>query len=172
MFKILQAFTLNVVEVDTNIVVLTPTLHRQINSSLINSRVLRQLLVLLEVPRLIRCVLMDDIDLPILEVPQSAQHDIPSSHPNLLPHLSPNVTQPGHPIEAKTLTPTISKHSDNLGILLAVLLELKLALCLLVVVLSTTTVLTAFSWGRRVEIDKEGKAREGKRAQREEGGRD
>jgi hypothetical protein len=58
------------------------------------------------------------------------------------------VTEPGHAVETETLATTVTEHADYLSVLLTGLFVLQLALGLLVVVLTTTTVLSSFSWGR------------------------
>lgn len=137
--------TLDVVEVDTNIVVLSLGRHGQIDGSLVDPGRLGKLSVLLQVTRLVGAVLVDDVDLLVLEVALADEDDVTGSHPHLLAHLSADVAQAGHTVEAEALAAAVAKHLDHLGVLLSLLLELELALGLLAVSLSSAAVLASLS---------------------------
>ena len=137
--------TLDVVKVDTNIVVLSLCRHGQIDCGLIDPGRLGQLSVLLQVTRLVGGVLVDDVDLLVLEVSLSDKDDVTGSHPHLLAHLSADVAQTGHAVEAEALAAAVAKHLHHLGVLLSLLLELELALGLLSVSLSSAAVFASLS---------------------------
>lgn len=65
---------------------------------------------------------------------------------HLFPQLSTNVAQPLNAVEAHRFQSTVAKHFRNLRVLLLILLEYQLALLRLVLVLSTTTILSSFSF--------------------------
>lgn len=139
--------TLDVIEVDTNIVVLSLGRHGQIDGGLIDPGRLGQLSVLLQVTRLVGGVLVDDVDLLVLEVTLADKDNVTGGHPHLLAHLSADVAQAGHTVEAEALAAAVAKHLDHLGVLLSLLLELELALGLLAVSLSSAAVLASLSCG-------------------------
>mmetsp|Transcript_3109 Transcript_3109/g.7484 ORF Transcript_3109/g.7484 Transcript_3109/m.7484 type:complete len:260 (-) Transcript_3109:114-893(-) len=140
------AHSLDIVKGDTQIVVVvTVVAHGHVDGRLVDAGVLRQLPVLLEVSCLVGRVLVDDVDLFVLKVSLGHQHDVTGGDPYLFAHLSANVSQSGDTVEAKALAPAVSEHLDDLGVLLAVLLELELALGLLSVALSPAAVLSSLS---------------------------
>lgn len=56
--------SLDIIEVDANVVFPSVSFHREIDGSLVDSRVLGQLSVLLQVTRFVRVVTMDNVHLP------------------------------------------------------------------------------------------------------------
>mmetsp|Transcript_16601 Transcript_16601/g.38339 ORF Transcript_16601/g.38339 Transcript_16601/m.38339 type:complete len:237 (+) Transcript_16601:61-771(+) len=143
---------LDVVEGDTEVVVVvTVVAHRHVDGGLVDSSVFGELPVLLEVAGLVGRVLVDDVDLLVLEVSLGDQDDVTRGDPDLLSHLPADVPQAGHTVEAEALAPTVPEHLDDLRVLLAVFLELELALGLLSVALSSSSVLSSLSlWFRHL----------------------
>lgn len=138
--------SLDIVEINTNIVVVIVTSHGKINRCLVDTGSLGKLTILLQVSRLICAVFVDNIHLFILKVTLSDQYDISSSDPDLLAHLSTNMSEAGDSIKAEAFTTAVSQHFNNLGILLSFLLEFKLALGFFSVSLSSPAVLSTLSY--------------------------
>ena len=145
-----QSHSLDVVEVDTNVVVLSICRHGEIDRRLVDPGRLRQLSVLLQVARLVGAVLVDDVDLLVLEVALADENDVAGRNPNLLAHLAADVAEAGHAVEAEALAAAVAEHLDHLGVLLSLLLELELAFGLIAVSLSPAAVLASLSCGGRV----------------------
>lgn len=151
-----QPHSLDVVEVDTNVVVLSICRHGEIDRRLVDPGRLRQLSVLLQVARLVGAVLVDDVDLLVLEVALANEDDVTGRNPNLLAHLAADVAEAGHAVEAEALAAAVAEHLDHLGVLLSLLLELELALGLIAVSLSPAAVLASLSCGGRNKSRKAG----------------
>lgn len=104
---------------------------------------LGQLAVGLETPGLVGGVLHDHIGLFVLVFTQREKDDVSLVDPDLLPQFAPDVTQTLLTVEAESLQTAVTQHPDDLRIFLAFLLEDKLALFVVVLVLTTSAVLTA-----------------------------
>jgi hypothetical protein len=87
-------------------------------------------------------ILHDDVALLVLVVTQGQQDDVALVDPDLLPQLAANVCKAARAVEALGLETAVAEHLDDLGILLALLLEDKLALLVVVLVLTPAPVLT------------------------------
>ena len=108
--------------------------------------------------------------LVVLVLTEANEHDVARGHPHLLSHLSSDVTcveikilrrvrqhpthwlistqdltKPRHAVEAVALAAPVAQHADDLGVLLARLLEFELAFGLLVLVLAAPPVLAALA---------------------------
>lgn len=110
---------------------------------LVDLGVFGQLAVGLERTGLVGGVLHDHIALLVLVLTEREEDDITLVDPDLLAHLATDVSQTLFAIKAQSLQAAVAQHLYNLRILLAFLLEDKLALLVVVLVLSTATVLTA-----------------------------
>lgn len=110
---------------------------------LVDLGVLGQLAVGLQGTGLIGGVLHDNIALLVLVVTQGEENDVTLVDPDLLAKLATNVGQTLLAIEAESLQTAVTEHLHDLSVLLALLLEDKLTLLIVVLVLSATTVLTA-----------------------------
>jgi len=106
---------------------------------------LGELAVRLEVARLVRRVLENDVGLGVLVVPQANQDDVGLSDPHLFPQLPTDVAQTLNSVEAHSRQTTVTQHLGHLGVLLAVLTEHKLTLHSLIFVLSTAAILASLS---------------------------
>merc|ERR1719201_1703233 len=140
-----RAHSLDLVEVDADIIVRVVALHCHVYGSLVDARRLGQLPVLLEVSSLVRIILVDDVHLIILVLSQANKHNIARGDPHLLSHLSSDVTKPRHAVEAVALAAPVAEHADDLRVLLAGLLEFELAFGLLVLILAAPPVLAALA---------------------------
>lgn len=110
---------------------------------LVDLGVLGQLTVGLQATGLVGGVLHDNITLLVLVVTEREKDDITLVDPDLLAKLATNVSQTLLAVEAQGLQTTITEHLHDLRVFLAILLEDELTLLVVVLVLSTTTVLTA-----------------------------
>lgn len=106
---------------------------------------LGQLAVGLQRTGLIDRVLEDDVALVLLEVAQGQQNNVALVDPDLLAQLSADRGEALLAVEAGGVEAAVSEHLDDLGVLLAILLEGELTLVVLVLVLSATTVLSSLS---------------------------
>jgi hypothetical protein len=140
-------FKLNIIEVDTNIIIVPIPRHCLIHCGLVNPSRLRELPILLQIPRLVRRVLVQDVHLLVLEVALPHQHDVPRSHPYLLAHLASNVSEAGNAVVTEALASAVPEHPHDLGVFLSVLLEFEFALRFLAVSLSPPSILTPLSCG-------------------------
>jgi hypothetical protein len=104
-----------------------------------------QLIILLEHTGLIGCVLQDHIRLLVLVLTETHQHDISLGYPHLLPHLATNMTEALNAIDTLRFEAAVTQHSNDLGVLLPILLVNKLTLLLLILVLSSLPVLASLS---------------------------
>jgi hypothetical protein len=87
-------------------------------------------------------VLHDDVALLVLVVTQGQQDDVALVDPDLLPQLAADMCEAARAVEALGLETAVAEHLDDLGILLALLLEDELALLVVVLVLTPAPVLT------------------------------
>jgi hypothetical protein len=87
-------------------------------------------------------VLHDDIALLVLVVSQTEQDNVALVDPDLLPQLAADMCEAARAVETLGFETTVSEHLDDLGVFLALLLEDKLALLVVVLVLTPTPVLT------------------------------
>ena len=87
-----RAHSLDLVEVDADIIVRVVALHCHVYGSLVDACRLGQLSVLLEIPCFISIILVDDVHLIILVLSQANKHNIARRDPYLLSHLSSDVT--------------------------------------------------------------------------------
>ena len=110
---------------------------------LVNLGVLGQLTVGLQGTGLVGGVLHDNVALLVLVITEREKDDVTLVDPDLLAHLATNVSQTLLAIEAERLETTVAQHLHDLSVLLALLLEDELTLLVVVLVLATTTVLTA-----------------------------
>jgi len=115
--------------------------------SIVDAEGFREFPVRLQRTRFVSQVLQDDIRLLVLEVTQTQQDDVTSVHPNLLTHLTTDVTQALYPIDALRFQTSVPKHAQHLRILLTVLLEDEFSLLIPAVALPTAAILTTFSLG-------------------------
>ena len=100
---------------------------------LVDPQALRQLPVRLERPRLLGAVLQNDVGLSVLVVPQPDQHHVAGVDPDLFAHLAADVREALDAVDALGVEAVVAEHLEDLGVLLAVLLEDELALLLRVV---------------------------------------
>ena len=114
---------------------------------IVDAERVRKFTVRLERTRFVGEVLQDDVRLFILEISQTQEYDIPGVHPHLLSHLTANVTQALHPIDALRLQTPVPEHAQHLRVLLTVLLEDELSLLVSTVTLPAAAVLTALTLG-------------------------
>merc|ERR1719201_2149812 len=140
-----RAHSLDLVEVDADIIVRVVALHCHVYGSLVDARRLGQLPVLLEISCFISIILVDDVHLIILVLSQANKHNIARRDPYLLSHLSSDVTKTRHAVEAVALAAPVAEHAHDLRVLLARLLEFELAFGLLVLVLAAPPVLAALA---------------------------
>jgi len=106
---------------------------------------LRELAVRLEVTRLVRRVLENDVGLGVLVVPQANQDDVGLGDPHLFPELAPDVAQTLNSVEAHSRQTAVTQHFGHLGVLLAILTEHQLTLHSFIFVLSTAAILASLS---------------------------
>jgi len=137
--------SLDIVERNTNVIIVIISRHGHIDGRLIDPRILRQLAVLLEVTRLVGGVLVHDVDLLVLEVTLAHQDDVTGRDPHLLPHLAADVSQPRHTIEAEAFAAAVAQHLHDLRVFLSILLEFQFAFAFLSVALSSSSVLATLS---------------------------
>lgn len=117
---------LDVVEGDSEVlVVVLVVAHGHVDCRFVDTGILGQLAVLLQIPSLVSRVLVDDVDLLILEVSLGHQHNVTGCDPYLFPHLTPDVAKTGHTVKAETLASAIPEHLDHLRVLLACVCEKK-----------------------------------------------
>ena len=83
--------------------------------------------------------------LVILIITKTNKNYITSCNPNLLVHLTTDVAETLGVINTHGLTPAITKHAKDLGILLPVFLEDKLTLLIISFILSPLPVLSSLS---------------------------
>merc|ERR1719152_853132 len=140
-----RAHSLDLVEVDADVIVRVVALHCHVYGSLVDACRLGQLSVLLEISCFISIILVDDVHLIILVLSQANKHNIARRDPYLLSHLSSDVTKTRHAVEAVALAAPVAKHAHDLRVLLAGLLEFELAFGLLVLVLAAPPVLAALA---------------------------
>ena len=114
---------------------------------IVDAERVRKFTVRLQRTRFVGEVLQDDVRLFILEISQTQEYDIPGVHPHLLSHLTANVTQALHPIDALRLQTPVPEHAQHLRVLLTVLLEDELSLLVSTVTLPAAAVLTALTLG-------------------------
>ena len=100
---------------------------------LVDPQALRQLPVRLERARLLGAVLEDHVRLAVLVVAQADEHDVAGVDPDLLAHLAADVREALDAVDALRVEAVVAEHLEDLGVLLAVLLEDELALLLGVV---------------------------------------
>mmetsp|Transcript_18149 Transcript_18149/g.28647 ORF Transcript_18149/g.28647 Transcript_18149/m.28647 type:complete len:246 (-) Transcript_18149:19-756(-) len=136
---------LDIIKVNTNIIVSTIAFHCKIHSSFIDAGIIRQLAILFQVSCFVCIISMYDITLVILVVSQPAKYNITRTNPDLLSHLASNMPQPVNTIITVKLTPSIPKHSHNLSVLLSIFLEFKLSFCLFIFILPPPSIFTTLS---------------------------
>mmetsp|Transcript_6490 Transcript_6490/g.16711 ORF Transcript_6490/g.16711 Transcript_6490/m.16711 type:complete len:242 (+) Transcript_6490:16-741(+) len=134
---------LDVLEVEESVVLILLLVESGLG--FVDADVVRQLAVRLETSGLVGVVLEDDVGLLVLKVPQSDQDDVSGADPHLLPHLAADVCKPLDAVDALGVQAAVSEHPDDLRVLLAILLEDKLAL-LLSLVLPPPPVLSSLSF--------------------------
>lgn len=78
----------------------------------------------------------------VLVVSQRQENNVALVDPDLLPQLAADMGKAARAVEALCLQTAVSKHLDHLGVFLALLLEDELALLVVVLVLTPTSVLT------------------------------
>jgi len=106
---------------------------------------LRELAVRLEVTRLVRRVLENDVGLGVLVVPQANQDDVGLGDPHLFPELAPDVAQTLNSVEAHGRQTAVTQHLGHLSVLLAILTEHQLTLHSFIFILSTAAILASLS---------------------------
>mmetsp|Transcript_38181 Transcript_38181/g.92864 ORF Transcript_38181/g.92864 Transcript_38181/m.92864 type:complete len:205 (-) Transcript_38181:178-792(-) len=131
---------------NTEVFIVIVIRHGHVDCCFVNPCIFGKFTVLFEVTGLVGRVLVDDVDLLVLEVTFRDQDDITGRDPDLLPHLSTDMSKTRHTVEAETFAPAVTKHLDDLRVLLPVLLEFQFTLTFLAVSLSPSTVLSAFSF--------------------------
>ena len=137
---------LNIIEVDTDVVIVVGGTHGLVNGSFIDPGSFRQFTILFQIPRLICRIFVQNVNLFVLEITLADQDNVSCRNPYLLSHFSSDVTQASDTVVTKAFTSSVSKHSHNLGVFLTLLLELQFALGLFAVSLSSPTVLPALSF--------------------------
>lgn len=105
-----------------------------------------ELAVGLEISRLVRGVLEDDVRFRVLVVTQTDEDDVALVDPDLFSKFASDVTQSLDTVEAHRLQPAIAEHFRDLCVFLFVFLEDQLTLFRLVFVLTATTVLSSLSF--------------------------
>merc|ERR1719331_3664034 len=140
-----RAHSLDLVEVDADVIVRVVALHCHVYGSLVDARRLGQLAVLLEISCFISIIFVDDVHLIILVLSQANKHDVARRHPDLLSHFAPNMPKASNAVEAVALAAAVAEHAHDLRVLLAGLLEFELAFGLLVLVLAAPPVLAALA---------------------------
>lgn len=116
---------------------------------LVDLGVLGQFAVRLETSGLVGRVLQDDVAFLVLVVPQREQDDVTLVDPHLLAQLAPDMREALLAVETLRLKSTISKHLDYLSVLLAILLEGKFSLLVVIFVLPSSSIFTSL---RRLRI--------------------
>jgi hypothetical protein len=118
---------------------------RLLFSVFVDLQVLRQLSEPLQLMDFVGIELVDDVRLPILEVPKTDKHDIHRVDPDPSPHLPANSAHALDAIETLRFETPIAQHFGDLGIFLFRLFDEKLALGD-VLVLSATPVLATLAF--------------------------
>jgi len=106
----------------------------------------RQLPVRLQTSRLIRTVLEDDVPLLVLIVSEGQKYDVALVDPDLLAELAADVCEALFAVEAESFETAVAEHFDDLRVFLAFLFEGQFALLVVILVLSTTSIFTTFSF--------------------------
>ena len=106
---------------------------------------LGDLLARLELARLVRGVLLDDVALGVLEVAQTHKDDVALCNPHLLAQTPGDVALPLRPVKALDVHAPVPEHLGHLRVLLALLLQHQLALRARSVTLSLSPVLASLA---------------------------
>ena len=114
--------------------------------ALIDLDVLGDLPKFLKLLGLLVVVLQYYVALVISEVTQTNQHDVSRVNPHTIFHAATNGAHALDTIHAKCLNTSVSKHAQNLTVLLAILLEDEFTFVILSKVLRLLSVLTSLSY--------------------------
>ena len=117
---------------------------------LVDLRRLRQLLVSLQTPRLVRTVLENDIPLLVLIVPQAEQDDVALVYPHFFPQLASDVGEAFFAVEAEGFQAAVAQHFEHLGVFLPFFLEGQFALFVVVFVFAAASIFASLFFGRLV----------------------
>eukprot|EP00268_Persea_americana_P048336 TRINITY_DN50_c0_g1_i2.p1 TRINITY_DN50_c0_g1~~TRINITY_DN50_c0_g1_i2.p1 ORF type:complete len:183 (+),score=31.15 TRINITY_DN50_c0_g1_i2:423-971(+) len=134
-----------VLEFDVVITCVVVLLVEAGGDALVEAHAVGELAVGLEEAGLVGHVFEDDVGLVILVVAEADEDDVAGGDPDLLVHLAADVAEPLGAVDAHGLAAAVSEHSEDLGVLLAVLLEDKLSLLVVCFVLSSLPVLASLS---------------------------